>query len=736
MWPIEGEEVARWAEAAGADGAGPVAGRPSFEGVWLHGATGNVGDVRTGDLFVALPFADGDAHAGVERALCAGAAMALVSREWAGLASLGPALLGRCVAVGDVVRSFREIARRFRERLSYPVVAIGGCNGKTTTKEMLAAMLAAPGRRVVRTPGTDNGFLGLPQTLCDRRHRADDRPDALVLEIGIDATGAMESHVHMAAPDLVVVTALGAEHLDGLGDVESAVREELLLLERAPGARRVLPWGDAEIRSRPRLVRERDVAVVPEGASDEGARDWPPAGAVLSFRGEARGESSDVTVAWYPDRDPSRPAWRGRLRVPMPGAHNAQNCALAAAGALALGWSPEEVLEGWAGFSPPPWRSRVVALDRGAVLLDDCFNANPASVRAALSMLDDPAWAGRPKVAVLGDMLDLGAEPERWHRELAEPLSRVSGLRAFLFGRAMGRLKEELGAIGNAASVSGCLAAGDPVELIAGVDFSPGTVFLVKGSRGMRMERVSRYLEVACSRDRAAARRAVSDAVTTVGIVGSSGLAETAQAVSAALRSAGPVGAHGRRGTFIDEERITAASGARGGFEAACRCFVRGVPHLVVELWHEQLLASLEEGDIHVAVYTGLSDADLPEGGDLERHLAEKAQVLARGRSLVAAVLCADDPTSELIAEVVPPSVRVFRYGTAEAGRGPMDLCARSIEVTGAGTRVTLAGSGLAGDLRGIEVPERGKVFGLGAMAGLLVARALGALRGAAGHLC
>ena len=724
MWPIDSKEVLLWSGAEEAwDAVGP-AGRRTFEGVWLQGATGRVGEARTGYLFVALPFVDGDAHAGVERALRAGAAMALVSKDWAGLGGLAPELRERCVAVVDVVRSFRRIARRFRERLSYPVVAVAGCNGKTTTKEMLGAMLSGSGRRVVKTPGTDNGFLGLPQTLCDPRHHKDSPPDGVVLEIGIDTRGAMADHADMAAPDIVVIAALGAEHLDGLGDVESAVREELVLLERAPGARRVLPWGDAEIRSRPHLVRDRDVAVVEEGAPG-GPGDWPARGAVLSFRGEARGESGEVTLAWYPDRDPSRPAWRGRLRVPMPGAHNARNCALAAAAALALGRSPQEVLAGWEGFSPPPWRSHVVALDRGVVMIDDCFNASPLGMRAAIAMLRDPAWGDRPKVAVLGDMLDLGADPERWHRELAEPLSRVAGLRAFLFGRAMAALGDELRASGNAGSVRRHLAEGDPADLIAGTELAAGSVVLVKGSRGMRMERVSRYLEVAHCRDRGVARRAVSEVVTTVGVVGSRWLAEAAAGVAAALGAAGPVGVHGRQGTFIGEEEITVSPGARGGFEAACRCFVRGVPSLVVEISQEHLLASVEEYDIHVAVYTGLAEEDPAEGVDPERRLAEMAQVFARGRGLCAAVLFADDPTSELIAEIVPEPVRVLRYGTAGDGRGPMDLCATSIEVTEAGTRVTLSGPAAAGDFGVIEVRERGRGFGLGAMAGALVARAL-----------
>ncbi len=243
----------------------------------------------------------------------------------------------------------------------------------------------------------------------------------------------------------------------------------------------------------------------------------------------------------------------------------------------------------------------------------------------------------------------------------------------------------------------------------------------------MHMERAVQSLALSWAGDRKVARRALSEAVTVVGAVGSHGAWEAARMVSLALRGSGaPVGLHGAAGAFVGDERISVRPGARGSFDVVCRCLVRGGEHAVVELAHDWLMGILAEVDVRVVVYTGLSEGDLPEGADLERHLAETAQVFARGRGLEVAVLCADDPTSELLAEVIPPGVRVLRHGTAGEARGPVDLLATGIEVVENGTRVTLAPSVVTGNLREITVRERGRAFGLGALAALLVVYALG----------
>jgi UDP-N-acetylmuramoyl-tripeptide--D-alanyl-D-alanine ligase len=734
MWPLSTAALRRLLSGAGGDGAGT--GGDAHEGDWqveevkegeeIGGATGSLNDLAPGDLFVALPFVDGDAHAHVEEALGRGAGLALVSEAWPGTRALAPELRGRCVVVEDVLPAFRGLAAVFRRSLPCPVVAVIGCNGKTTTKEMLAAMLSSPGRRVVRTPGTDNGFLGLPRTLCSREIRREAPPDAVVLEIGIDAVGAMAEHARMAAPDMVVIAALGPEHLDGLGDVETAIAEELVLCARCPSARRVVSWGDAEIRRRRELVRPGDVAVVEEAALRDGQGDWPPAESVLVFRATTRGADSEVAMRWIRGGEGAAPVWRGDFVVPMPGAHNARNFALAFAAGLALGRSPGDLRLGFDRFEPPAWRSGLVPLAGGALLYEDCFNASPPSLAAALAAMSDPAWAHRPKVLILGDMLDLAAESERWHREPAGAIAAMPSVRVYLFGRAMAALGEALREIGHGDKVARWLEGGDPVDLVRDLRLSPGAIVLVKGSRGMRMERVSRHL-----------RR-----TTRVLITGSYGARAAADQVERALGCFGALpsgltapaprnqveGAPAVFGAFSSGLTAPAPGNlATGGFEAVM------VPH-------GDIAAAVASGDFEVGVFTGLSEADLPEGGSPEMHLAEKAQAFLRARGLRAVVLDADDPASELLAEVLPPGVRVLRHGTSVPKEAtPLDLRATSTHVSGGGggeiTRVHLAGSPDFPawiDLRGSGA-ERVR----GALAALLVVLALGGSpRQAARHLC
>lgn len=673
MWPLTAREVI---EACGATCADPgcrgLQGMPcaallSTVGDGLvRGATGSLSDLQPGDLFLALPFVNGDAHACVEEALSSGAALALVSAAWEGREGLADELRRRCAVVPDVVTAFRALAARFRERLSCPVAAVAGSNGKTTTKDMLAALLSSPGRRVVKTPGTDNGFLGLPQTLCSRAHRASSTVDAVVLEIGIDAPGAMEQHARMIAPDIAVITALGPEHLGGFGDVATAVREELLLLGCAPAARRVLPMDDPEIRARPSLLRRGDVAVV-AGVEGAGA---PEGAAVLRFDARLAGAESVVEMGYHAPDERGSPARRLELRCPLPGAHNARNLALATAAALSLGRSPEEIMAGWRSFEPPPFRSRVVPLARGALLLDDCFNASPLSMRAALEALRDPVWAGRPKVVVLGDMLDLGGESEKWHLDLAGWLSEMEGVRACLFGAAMGVVAARLAALGEGETVDRHMVAGDPVELVAGMEVPEGGIVLVKGSRGMRLERVVHHLELRWARDRRAAIEAASRWVTLVAVTGS-GREAVASAVAAALRGSGrPVGYGGETGIFVGDERVAGRRGGEGLSELLFRSAVAGAGVAVVSLRHGELLSAAEDFHFEVVVHTGLSAGDLPSGVDAETHLAHVAQLVVRGGGPRALVLCDGDPGCDLLAEVAPAGTQVLRYGDpAEAAR-------------------------------------------------------------------
>ncbi|MEZ4301501.1 MAG: Mur ligase family protein [Polyangiaceae bacterium] len=203
---------------------------------------------------------------------------------------------------------------------------------------------------------------------------------SLVVEVGIDEPGQMGRHARMIAPDIVVITALEAEHLAGFGDVETAVREELLMLSERPGARRVLPLSDPEIRGRRGLLRSGDVGVVEEERLDSGEVEWPRRGLCWCQR-VSSGHASRVTMRVYSEGERGRPIQTMDLLCPLPGAHNARDLGLAVGAALLLGRSVEEIAGGLSGFEGPLLRSRVVGLARGALLYEDCFNAGPASVR-------------------------------------------------------------------------------------------------------------------------------------------------------------------------------------------------------------------------------------------------------------------------------------------------------------------------------------------------------------------
>ncbi|MFO0589142.1 MAG: Mur ligase family protein [Polyangiaceae bacterium] len=616
----------------------------------MTGVVTTLSELRAGDMFVALPFADGDAHWHVREALERGASLCMVSEQWPGLDALPAEMRARCRARPDVVASFRQLAADLRCTLLCPVAAVIGASGKTTTKEMLAAMLGGSGERVVKTPGTDNGFLGLPRTLCHAAFpRGEAPPGAVVLEIGIDAPGAMEDHARMVNPDLAIVTSLGAEHLRGLGDVATAIAEEIRLLEVAPSAVRVLPWGDPEVRSRAALLRRGDVAVVEEAylrtgtceeassrtgtyeketeaaflriAAREGLR-------VVAYSARSRGEGSAVTVKWYPFGVDSTPADSADFDVPLPGAHNARNFALAVAGALALGRPLVDIAAGWGQFEAPPWRSQIRPLARGALLFDDSFNATPPAVEAALAVLADAAWGDRPRVAFLGDMLDLGAAASDWHASLTASLRAVPGLRLFTFGPEMTALARSLRDEGKGPIVEATLAddGRDPEELAAAFELPARAVILVKGSRGMRMERLVRALQL---RFPPRSEEAAEGPLTVV----------------------------------------STRAGATPAWMAVARNRLqeKGIRVTWIETSHHEIASSPAAREASIVVFGEPPLSDLLPGGDVERHLAEKAQLLLRPRGLRTVVLPAEDAGADLLAEVAPPAVEVSRFSTAES---------------------------------------------------------------------
>jgi len=444
-------------------------------------------DTRTlapGALFVALKGERFDAHDFLADAATAGAAAAIVSEARAGEACPIPRL-----AVKDPLAALGAVAHLHRLRYAIPLVGVTGSNGKTATREMIAAVLGTRGP-VLKTEGNLNNEVGVPLTLLGLgpEHRA------AVIEMGMSNPGEIARLAAIAAPQVGVVTLAAPAHLAGLGTVERVADAKAELWQGLPeGGVAVVNADDARLLERARRCGRRMVTF----SAAKGRR-----GDVVVLEVTSQGADGLRFVLGIGNREVA-------VHIPgLVGAHNAQNAAAAAAAAIVLGCTDREIVRGLAEVRPVGRRLRVETLRAGVTLLDDCYNANPASMSAALQTLAalaasplthpsppegergggerTPGGPRRP-VAVLGDMLELGDLEAEAHRALGEEAARA-GVRALAAFGPRARATAE------AARAAG-LDAFHTEDLPALVEWAratlrAGDVLLVKGSRGMKLERL------------------------------------------------------------------------------------------------------------------------------------------------------------------------------------------------------------------------------------------------------
>ncbi|MGE5598996.1 MAG: UDP-N-acetylmuramoyl-tripeptide--D-alanyl-D-alanine ligase, partial [Bacteroidota bacterium] len=333
--------------------------------------------VQPGDLFVAIPGERFDGHAFVADAVSSGAAAVLVSRPVPIPPGTG------AVLVGDTVRALGALARYHRRRFALPVVAVTGSTGKTTVKEMIAS-LGAVRHRVAKTVGNRNNEIGLPLTLLELAPG----DELLVVEMGMRGPGQIAALAAVAEPQIGVVTNIGLTHLELLGTREAIAEAKGELPAALP--REGTAVLNADDPFFPRLAERTRARVLGFGLSDDAA--------VRAEDVRTDGEGSVVAV-----RGPGWPRFTIRLRVP--GEHQVLNALAAAAVGHALGYAPDEIRAGLENFAVEPGRGAVVAAREGWAVIDDTYNASPASVLAALEVLRRRPAAGR-RLAVLGDMLE------------------------------------------------------------------------------------------------------------------------------------------------------------------------------------------------------------------------------------------------------------------------------------------------------------------------------------------
>jgi UDP-N-acetylmuramoyl-tripeptide--D-alanyl-D-alanine ligase len=440
-----------------ATAARAVGGRLVGDSVRFVRVTTDSRTVEPGDLFVALAGERFDGHDFVAPAFARGAVAALVAADRA------HGLAGNLVVVDDTLAGLGRLAGHWRDRFSLPLIVIVGSNGKTTVKEMLAAILRAQfgDARVLATRGNLNNAIGLPLTLL----RLADAHCAAVVELGMNHRGETAELAAIARPTVAVVNNAQREHQEFMQSIAEVAAEHADLIRTLPAAGIAVLNADDAFVDVWRDAAHRKGVVIVEFALDHLAavrgRYAPmPAGGAL---------------------DLATPAGDATVRLATFGRHNAANALAAATAALAIGVPLAAVLRGLEAFRPVAGRLVRSTTPGGATVIDDTYNANPDSVRAAIEVL---AAAPAPRWLVLGDMGEVGAQGPAWHHEVGN-YARESGIDRLL--AAGTQAAEAAAAFGPGAEHFASVA-----ELAARVatEAAPGVTVLVKGSRFMRMERV------------------------------------------------------------------------------------------------------------------------------------------------------------------------------------------------------------------------------------------------------
>ncbi|MEO0073439.1 MAG: UDP-N-acetylmuramoyl-tripeptide--D-alanyl-D-alanine ligase [candidate division WOR-3 bacterium] len=416
--------------------------------------------VRPGDLFVAIEGKRLDGHRFVREALAAGAAGVVISDE-----RVAPEQ-GAVLLVTDTRRALLDIAGFYRSRYNIRTAAVTGSNGKTTTKEMLGAMLSTRWQTVV-PEGSYNNDIGVPLTLL----RLNAEIEAAVFELEMNEPGGTLRLAKACRPQLGIITNIGDTHLEWMGDRHGVAAEKAELLQALPSdGVAVLNTDDDMVMELGRKCWRGEIVTFGFGTADFQA----VAVKDLGFKGMSFQLASGEVVS-----------------LPVPGRHNVANCLAALAAAQRMGVELTAAIEAVRDFKLPPMRLRVVRLNR-VVLIDDSYNANPQSVQAALGVLRDNAEPGS-RVALLGAMLELGHRS----RELHESVGRQA---AEIVDRLITVGHEAL-AIGNAACDAGmsrtrvihCESAAVAADVV--FDFlRDGDTILVKGSRAVGLEQISQRI--------------------------------------------------------------------------------------------------------------------------------------------------------------------------------------------------------------------------------------------------
>jgi UDP-N-acetylmuramoyl-tripeptide--D-alanyl-D-alanine ligase len=427
--------------------------------------------LRPGELFVALVGENFNGHQFIAQAASSGSAGVVVALSSAEILD-AEALQVTMIGVSDTLRAFGDLASFWRAHHSIPVVAITGSNGKTTTKEMVAAILSRSWR-VLKNHGTFNNLVGVPLTLL----QLDSTHEAAVIEMGMNQPGEIERLTEIVQPSVGMITNIQPAHLEGMRDLAS--------IQAAKGALFAGMTATGTI-----VVNQDDPRVLNEASSFPGRQ----------VRFSSKGDSAEVSLerVLSMDGEGSRfllrlPKETLEIHLPVLGLHHIKNAVAAAAVAWALSLPASTISAALADFHPVDKRMEVLTLFGDIRVINDTYNANPGSMAAALETLMQVKQQGRA-LAALGDMLEMGEESASLHKQVGR-MAAKKGVDHLL---AMGKQASHLlaGAAEAGMAKEQLTEAGSHEEIAAQVHslMAAGDWLLVKGSRGMQMEKVVEIL--------------------------------------------------------------------------------------------------------------------------------------------------------------------------------------------------------------------------------------------------
>ncbi|MEP9411206.1 MAG: UDP-N-acetylmuramoyl-tripeptide--D-alanyl-D-alanine ligase [Candidatus Brocadia sp.] len=424
----------------------------------IKGISTDSRNIRRGDLFFALKGERFDGHQFILQAANAGAAGAVISGEKQDFWCMDFPL----IRVKDTVAALGDLARYYRQKLETKIIGITGSNGKTTTKDMTHHLLSCFGP-AVKSQKSFNNFIGVPLTIfeIENRHRY------AVLEMGTNAPGDIRRLSEIGVPDIAVIVNISKTHLEGLGSIEGVASEKGEILKN--------------LRKEGVFVYNIDnpwcVGIASEFRGEVVSFGFSPHADVRCTDVRKKGSGYILSINGVSE-----------IYLPVPGHHNIQNCLASFAVCLVLGHNICDLKDAFSSFTLPQMRIEQQRIGN-ITLINDAYNANPASVRAALEYLNETDTAGR-KVFICGDMLELGEESFQLHREIGEMVARLNIDLLWTVG-------ERASEIAKAAKLSGMhekqvASFRDIADITVSEihELRENDTVLIKGSRGMHMENI------------------------------------------------------------------------------------------------------------------------------------------------------------------------------------------------------------------------------------------------------